>query len=739
LLAALLLLPAGAGANIIVTGVNGQLGAAGFDGQPGGDGTPGHDATASGDDTDVQAFGGEGGPGGNGGPGVDPGENGGNGGNGGAGGDASAEALPVNPLGITPPLSQATGGKGGDGGLGASAGPGGVDGAGGNGGRGGDANAGGSVTALTPGAEFSVRAQGGDGGAAFDGGIAGDGGVASLGAITGDGPVALVGRAIGGNGGGGFGTGQAGLGASTELEDAITGTGFRYQLAQGGDGGDAEAGTPGSAGSASSLLTSSSGTRLATEANGGDGGDRNTGPDPAADGGTAVARSQLTSTEAEGVSSTATGGDGGSGAGGAAGGAGADAIASSSVTSDDCCGLLATASAIGGQGGAAEGAASPGRGGHADAAADAEGALDPTNVFPNDTVQASASAFGGDAGDGGTPSGADGGGASAESFARNHTGDASAGAGATAGRTRHGVGGDATATAGAAAATDSLAFAQATAIGGLGNGPGGRATALARVVSSDLGRATASATSSAPGTGLATEVALTMQVGLLIEGDGDVEARTVSQLSLPEHDLADLLRGAAFGAVLPEQADVDAALAASPEVGAALAGLQATALGFVKLSGAGFDVPFPPLPNAPNAEVSLDILLSDSVSLSQGALVLGLLGSSVSGEFEELRFRVQKQVGSDPIAQIVDEVFSDEAAWLAYFDDHAIDLGPLEAAVGESLRLTVFLETLGDDNSAAVSADFIVGVAVPEPSSGLLLACGVALLAASARKRGARP
>ena len=128
------------------------------------------------------------------------------------------------------------------------------------------------------------------------------------------------------------------------------------------------------------------------------------------------------------------------------------------------------------------------------------------------------------------------------------------------------------------------------------------------------------------------------------------------------------------------------------------------------------------------------------MSLSESALVLGLLGSSLNGEFEELRFRVERQIGADPFEEIVDAVFTDADAWLAYFDDHAIDLGPLDAAGGESVRLNLFLEMLGDDSSAEVSADFIVGVAVPEPSTALLVATGLALLAARAartRKRGA--
>jgi hypothetical protein len=215
--------------------------------------------------------------------------------------------------------------------------------------------------------------------------------------------------------------------------------------------------------------------------------------------------------------------------------------------------------------------------------------------------------------------------------------------------------------------------------------------------------------------------------------DGEVEARSVAKLSAPEHDLADGLVGAAFGAVIPEQADVDAALAASPQVAAALAGLEPVALGFVALSGTGTTAPFPPFPHAPNAGMALSILLTDVVSLEEDALVLGLLSSSVSDEIGELRFQVRIGTGG-VISTVLDQVFTDSAAWLAFFQDHPLDLGPLEAGAVDQVHLQVSLELLGDDPAASVSADFIVGVAVPEPSTALLVACGLALLAVRAAR-----
>jgi hypothetical protein len=231
---------------------------------------------------------------------------------------------------------------------------------------------------------------------------------------------------------------------------------------------------------------------------------------------------------------------------------------------------------------------------------------------------------------------------------------------------------------------------------------------------------------------------LFMEVGAPT-ADGEVEARTVAKLSAPAHDLADGLVGAAFGAVIPEQADVDAALAASPQVAAALAGLEPVALGFVEISGTGTTAPFPPFPHAPNAGMALSILLTDTVALEEDALVLGLLSSSVSDQIGELRFQVRIGTGG-LISTVLDQVFTDSAAWLAFFEDRALDLGPLEAGAVDQVHLYMSLELLGDDPAAWVSADFIVGfTAVPEPSTGLLMAGGLALLAARARKRGARP
>jgi hypothetical protein len=730
LLAAFLLLPAaGAGATIIVTGVNGSLGAAGFDGQPGGDGTPGGDASASGDDTDVQAFGGSGGPGGNGGPGVAAGENGGNGGYGGAGGHATATA---SPSGVASASSNATGGNGGDGGHGASAGPGGFDGVGGNGGAGGGAVAGGSATAAMPFEGLNVRARGGDGGDAFDGGQGGDGGVASLGAITG-GP-ALVGFAIGGNGGSGFGTSGAGVGASTELENAITGGLAVHQEARGGDGGDSESGAAGTGGAARSEIDSSTASSLAAFAIAGDGGDRSGGSELAGDAGSATARASATSSDLELVSSAAAGGDGGDGAGGAGGAPGGDAAASASATSDDdCCGFTALATAVGGGGGDADAAALPGRGGHASAESDAEGTLG----FVDQVVQASAQATGGSAGafSGAGPTGLAGGEGFSDAFAHNHAGDAEASANSRGGDALHGIAGDALATAGAASA--GLSFVRADAVGGLGVEPGGRATARARVVSGQEGRAIATASSGTFGSGLSGRTRLHMEVGAPT-ADGEVEARTVAKLSAPERDLADGLVGAAFGAVIPQQADVDAALAGSTEVAGALAGLEAVALGFVEISGAGTTAPFPPFPHAPNAGLALDIILSEAVSLDEDALVLGLLSSSISDEIGELRFQVRIGTGG-PISTVLDEVFTDSAAWLAFFEDRALELGPLGAGAVDQVHLSISLELLGDDPAASVSADFIVGfTAVPEPSTALLMACGLALLAAHTRAGGAR-
>jgi hypothetical protein len=113
-------------------------------------------------------------------------------------------------------------------------------------------------------------------------------------------------------------------------------------------------------------------------------------------------------------------------------------------------------------------------------------------------------------------------------------------------------------------------------------------------------------------------------------------------------------------------------------------------------------------------------------------LYLGLLNPEAgSTGFDSLRFLVDKDGES-----LVDRVFADSNEALEFFDDQALDLGDLTYP-GSTIRL--LMELTASDPGAGFGSDLLVAWGtVPEPSTLLLVALGMACLAVRQRSAGAR-
>jgi hypothetical protein len=235
-------------------------------------------------------------------------------------------------------------------------------------------------------------------------------------------PSSAIARQIGGGGGGGVFGANGGAGASSTLTSAVGGStnGGELQLYQdtdGGNGGDSAGGAAGKAGAATSTLTFDD-TKNATQstvvdagvaASGGGGGFTDSTGSAATAGGASKATIMVTSTR--GLSVAATAGDlaqgdfgystpdGGNARGDASGGAGGAATASAtgiSTATQNSDGIEITAGAVGGNGGYGNGIGnSGGAGGIATATAFGSSAGAPNGMA------VSATATGGNGGEGG--------------------------------------------------------------------------------------------------------------------------------------------------------------------------------------------------------------------------------------------------------------------------------------------------------------------------------------------------
>lgn len=124
--------------------------------------------------------------------------------------------------------------------------------------------------------------------------------------------------------------------------------------------------------------------------------------------------------------------------------------------------------------------------------------------------------------------------------------------------------------------------------------------------------------------------------------------------------------------------------------------------------------------------------------------VVGLMNPEFLGSgFDSLRF--QANVGGETL---VDESFDELDEALAYFDDRVLELDGIGAGCTEPgpgrpsfcfvSPLELIFDWTGSEQGSGFGVDLIVGLApIPEPSSVLLVALGLAVLAARARHRRA--
>ena len=87
-------------------------------------------------------------------------------------------------------------------------------------------------------------------------------------------------------------------------------------------------------------------------------------------------------------------------------------------------------------------------------------------------------------------------------------------------------------------------------------------------------------------------------------------------------------------------------------------------------------------------------------------LIVGLLDPVGSGDFDTLRFRILREG-----ATVLDQSFGDFAAALAYFGDHALDFGALNAGLSGDgiLDLDFLLDYTTGELGAGFAFDFIAG------------------------------
>jgi hypothetical protein len=111
----------------------------------------------------------------------------------------------------------------------------------------------------------------------------------------------------------------------------------------------------------------------------------------------------------------------------------------------------------------------------------------------------------------------------------------------------------------------------------------------------------------------------------------------------------------------------------------------------------------------------------DTTSLQSGKLLVGLLDPVSGGPgFTSLHFSIVRTVpgpGGPANTTLEDQIFAGASAATTYFNDHALDLGPMKIDSSGLLDITFLLEMTTIDNGTFYSADFLVAdvgmVAVP--------------------------
>jgi hypothetical protein len=157
----------------------------------------------------------------------------------------------------------------------------------------------------------------------------------------------------------------------------------------------------------------------------------------------------------------------------------------------------------------------------------------------------------------------------------------------------------------------------------------------------------------------------------------------------------------AHAAGLPTESDVNGTLFGDPNVTAAYNSPEGkTPLALVALSMASLNQA-PALAASFSARASFSFEVS---SLQSGRLLVGLLDTVSSGpEFTSLHFSITREG-----TIVEDQTFATMAAANTYFNDHALNLGPLKSGVTGALDLNFLLEMTTLDNGARYGISFLV-------------------------------
>jgi hypothetical protein len=303
----------------------------------------------------------------------------------------------------------------------------------------------------------------------------------------------------------------------------------------------------------------------------------------------------------------------------------------------------------------------------------------------------------------------------------------------------NGRGGDADALARAQGLGEVVALAEAT---GGGSGalrrdfPGLSGNARARAIG--IG-ASGSATAHVLSTGELSGLQLTAKAS--VHSEANVETMIDASGAFQKRPLG--LRDAfAIASQAPGDAAVEAAIADHAQVAAAFADDE---IGVVlNLAQIGFKGRQETDGDAATHRAELEIIPNVfEVSVLQDVMI-GFMNPEFFGSgFDSLRFRA-----SNRDETLINVSFDELDEALVYFDDRVLDLGGFGAGCTEPIpglpsfcllsSLELIFDWTSDEQGAGFGLDLIVGLTpVPEPSSVLLVALGLAVLAARARRRRA--
>jgi hypothetical protein len=200
----------------------------------------------------------------------------------------------------------------------------------------------------------------------------------------------------------------------------------------------------------------------------------------------------------------------------------------------------------------------------------------------------------------------------------------------------------------------------------------------------------------------------------------------------PFRDMRDAL---AHATGRPTAGDVQSAVQGTTQVAAAFSG---DAIDIVlSLGQVGFKAGTDGDGASPTRHAEFEVVPDAlAVSVLQDAIVGFMRPEFIGDGFDSLRFQAKLRG-----QMLADESFEELDEALAYFDDRVLDLGNFSIGINPPPTyspLELFFDWTGSEQSGGFGVDFIVGVTpVPEPSTALLLAIGLAALAERARRRRA--